>query len=239
MSHSTSQQQFIDEKVLEQGMEKQLLKWKNIIASGHSRVGWKIGFNDLADQRRMELPSPIVGFLTGDRAFLSGDTYTARKEAKVMLEAELAILIGKDVPGGASLEQAKSAIEAFAPALELVDVARAPHDIESILEDNIFHEAVIFGEASQEFLNLKTQDISARVMVNGEELRVGDPSRYPEDISEFVCVVANTLDKQGLRLQAGDWIISGSITKPVAVKAGDQIEVELEPLGSISAQITG
>lgn len=239
MSHSTTEQQFIDETIIEQGMQTQLLKWKSIIASGHSRIGWKIGFNNLADQRRMNLPSPIVGFLTGDRVSKSGDSFIARKDANIMLEAELAVLIGNDVPGDASLEQARSAIEAFAPAMELVDVARTAHDIASILEDNIFHEAVIFGESSRELLNLKTQEISARVLVNGEEVRIGEPSRYPEDISEFVCVVANTLAKQGQCLQAGDWIISGSITKPIAVQAGDEVKVELDPLGSITAQITG
>jgi len=231
------QQEFVEETILMQGMQVQLHKWQYLLESGHKRVGWKIGFNAIADQERMRLPSPIVGFLTNESVLDSGSTYQAKKTAKIMIEAEVAILIGKDVSASADKTQLAEAIEGFAPVIEIVDVARTSHDITSILEDNIFHEAVIFGEVSRDMPDLSAKDISAKVSVNSQVVQTGDPSRYPDDISEVVSVVADTLAKQGKCLQAGDWIISGSITKPIEVFAGDHIEVDLSPLGSLSLNI--
>ena len=237
MKGSTTQQDFVEETILIDGMQVQLHKWQCLLESGYKRVGWKIGFNAMADQERMRLPSPIVGFLTSDTVLDSGSTYKAKKNAKLMIEAEVAILIGKDVSAAANKPQLADAIEGFAPAIELVDLARTSHDMTSILEDNIFHEAVIIGELNRDMSDLTAKDISATVSVNSELVQKGDPSRYPDDITEVVSVVADTLAKQGQCLQAGDWIISGSITKPAEVFAGDHIEVALSPLGSLSLNI--
>ncbi|WP_126455672.1 2-keto-4-pentenoate hydratase [Sulfuriflexus mobilis] len=238
MTKSISEQELIEDDVLIQAMNLQLHKWKAMLASGQERVGWKIGFNTLADQERMHLSSPIIGFLTSKSLLENDGAYKAKAASKIMLEAEIAILIGQDVPAGADKAQLAAAIEGFAPAIEIVDVARTPHDITSILEDNLFHEAVILGPVSREHPGLAARDVDAKVFINQENVQSGDPSRYPEDITEIVSVVADTLARQGESLQAGDWIISGSITKPVAVQAGDQIEVSLLPLGTLSAEIT-
>lgn len=239
MSKSILEQDLIEDEILIQGMKTQLHKWKDMLASGHTRVGWKIGFNDLADQKRMRLPSPIVGFLTSESVLESGGVYKAKNTAKLMVEAEIAILIGKDVTAGANRSQVAAAIEGFAPAIEIVDVARTAHDITSILEDNLFHETVILGAVSREHSALVPGDIDAHILINQQIVQTGDPSRYPEDITEVVSVVADTLARQGECLHAGDWIISGSITKPVAVQAGDHIEISLLPLGTLSANIMG
>jgi len=237
MNSSTMQPDVVEDVILMQGMQVQLDKWQCLLESGQKREGWKIGFNAMADQERMKLPSPIVGFLTSESVLDSGSTYKGKKAAKIMIEAEVAILIGKDVPAAANKTQLADAIEGFAPAIEIVDVARTSHDITSILEDNIFHEAVIFGELNRDMPDLTAKDISATVSVNSELVQKGDSSRYPDDITDVVSVVADTLAKQGQCLQAGDWIISGSITKPAEVFAGDHIEVALSPLGSLSLNI--
>ena len=237
MKSSTMQQDFVEDVILMQGMQVQLDKWQCLLESGHKRVGWKIGFNALADQQRMKLAMPIVGFLTSESILDSGSTYKGKKHAKLMLEAEVGILIGKDVSASAGKAQLLAAIEGFAPAIEVVDVARSSHDITSILEDNIFHETFILGELIKDIAEFKVKDILGNVSVNNQVVQTADPSRYPDDISEVVSVVADTLAKQGKCLQAGDWIISGSITQPVEVFAGDQVEVALLPLGSLSLNI--
>lgn len=234
---STLQQDIIEETILMQGMQVQLSKWKSKLELGHKRVGWKIGFNTKDDQTRMKIESPVVGFLTSESVLDSGSTYKGNNSSKLMVEAEVAILIGQDVDADVSNELATKAIKGYAPAIEIVDFARTSHDMTSILEDNIFHETVIFGELSTKLSNFKARDISANVLVNGVNVRTGDPSRYPDDISEIVSCVANTLAKQKERLQAGDWIIAGSITQPVEVNSGDQVDVSLSPLGSLLVNI--
>ena len=237
MESSTIAQDFVEEAIIMQGMQVQLSKWERILESGHKRVGWKIGFNVAADQQRLRLPSPIVGFLTSESVLDSGNTYKGKEDAKLMVEAEVAILIGKNVSADADKSQLADAIEGYAPAIEIVDVARTSHDITSILEDNIFHETVIFGEVNKNLPELSAKDISAQVLVNNQVAKTGDHTRYPDDLCDVVSVVANTLAKQGECLQAGDWIISGSITQPFEVHGGDYVEVSMSPLGLLSLNI--
>jgi len=234
---STASQEYVDEAILIAGMQVQLQKWKSKLDAGHQRVGWKIGFNAVADQARMKLTCPIVGFLTSESVLESESIYTGKHTSKLMVEAEVAILIGEDITTHPTKEQAAAAIKGFAPAIEIVDFARVPHDMRSILEDNIFHEAVIIGELSTQLHELNAADISASVQVNSETIQTGDASRYPKDMSEVVVCVASTLAKQGEFLQAGDWIIAGSITRPVEVTKDDQVDVLLAPLGSLQVDI--
>lgn len=237
MTDSVLQQEYIDNEILNQGMVLQLDKWKTLIESGNNRVGWKIGFNDTSDQARMKIPSPIVGFLTSDRVMSNAGLYKVSTSAKLMVEAEIAILIAKDVLETDSKSQLEAAIEGFAPAVEIVDVARTTHDVLSILGDNIFHEAVIIGDLIKNKPNLSAKDVHASVTVNGKLVQTTEPSRYPEDLTDVVAVVSKTLRSQGEILKAGDWIISGSITKPYEVFAGDNIDVSLSPLGDLSLGI--
>lgn len=234
---STVQLDYVEEAILTGAMHVQLQKWKCKLDSGHKRVGWKIGFNALADQERMKLRSPIVGYLTSESVLESESIYTGTHTSKLMVEAEVAILIGEDVTTHVSKEQATAVIKGFAPAIEIVDFARVPHDMTSILEDNIFHEAVIIGDLNKNLSELKVTDIFANVLINGETIQSGDPSRYPKDMGEIISCVSDILSKQGEYLQAGDWIIAGSITIPVEVKMGDQVNVSLAPLGSLMVTI--
>lgn len=237
MTESVLQYEIIDEEILIQAMSVQLVKWKETVASGSKRVGWKLGFTPLADQQRMKLPYPIVGFLTSDSVLSSGDSYTAGAAAKVMLEAEVAILISRNVSANESAEQLKDAIEGFAPAIEIVDVTKSAHDITSILENNVFHERVIIGGLCKNYPDLLAAQVNASVTVNQQLVQTDDSSRYPDDFTEVVSVVANTLAKQGECLQADDWIICGSITVPVQVHPGDSVEVSLAPLGTLTTLI--
>ncbi|MDH5424121.1 MAG: fumarylacetoacetate hydrolase family protein [Gammaproteobacteria bacterium] len=237
MTDLAQKNDLINEEILHQAMSVQLQKWTDVLAGGAKRVGWKLGFTPLADQQRMKLSSPVVGFLTSETVINSGGAYKANDGAKVMLEAEVAILIGRDISSGENKEQLKSAIKGFAAAIEIVDAARTPHDITSILEGNVFHEAVLIGDLNCDHPDLLVQHIDATVHVNQQLVQSGDASRYPLDFSELVSVVADTLAKQNQCIVAGEWVICGSITIPVQVFPGDRVEVSLAPLGMLRVNI--
>jgi len=63
----------------------------------------------------------------------------------------------------------------------------------------------------------------------------------PEDIQtltgeliEIVQHTANVLGAFGEKLRAGEILITGSMTPPISVSAGDKIDLTLSPIGSIS-----
>src|SRR5262245_15926304 len=65
----------LDRRVV-RGMEVQLARWRAVLARGGVRVGWKIGVNEPALQRRLGLTGPVVGHLTLATTLVPGEAHS-------------------------------------------------------------------------------------------------------------------------------------------------------------------
>jgi 2-keto-4-pentenoate hydratase len=214
---------------VDRGMERLLATLRGAWAAGTPRIGWKIGINDPAVQKRLGLDAAIVGVLHADRVVGSGGTRTVRAGAKLAAEAEIAVTIGRDVDGNVSLDGARTAIVAVAPAIELVDYAQpTPADL---LGHNIFHDAVVFGAEHDPAIVVSLGSEWPILRRNGEVARLPEPSLATGDVATIVRHVAVTLARHSERLTAGERIICGSCVQPLPVAAGDSLEADFGPLG--------
>ena len=219
---------------IQTGMHRQLQTWRETVAAQHQRLGWKTGFTLPADQQRHKLPSAMVGFLTRERCYQSGDHYQAPANAVLLVEPEVALQMGADVPTGASAEQAVAAIASYTAALELVDTTRSvDNDMEEILAGNLFHEGVVLAQSHLPARDYRREQLSISLRINGREVRTLESARVPDDFSAIILAVANTLAAHGEQLQKNDWIITGAASKPAAVAVGDEIEVDMGVLGRL------
>lgn len=216
------------------GMARQLRTWSETIAQQDQRLGWKIGFNMAADQKRLGLPSAMMGFLSAGHRLYSGDRYQVPAGAQLLVEPEVALLIGNDLPAGTTAAEAEAAIAAYCAALELVDTTRSVNDdMEAILAGNLFHDSVVLAEEQLPAAAFRREELALSLRINDKEVRTLDQPRVPEAFSTLILTVANTLAAHGERLQKGDWIITGAAAKPVPVAAGDVITLDMGPLGEI------
>ena len=223
---------------IQRGMSQQLHTWRETMTKQDHRLGWKIGFNMQADQQRLSLPSAMVGYLSRQRTLLSGQHYQTSANAILLVEPEIAVQIHCDVPAGASIEQANSAIAAYTAALELIDTTRSVgDDIEAILGGNLFHESVVLAESRISPANYAREQLAFSLHLNGEEVRTLEQERVPQDFSTLIIDTANILAEHGEQLQAGDWIITGAAAKPVPVQAGDDISLDMQHLGQITLNL--
>ena len=224
--------------LIEAGMRRQLRSFHEALASGMTRLGWKIGINDPAAQQRLGLPSPIVGWLDGRRLIPVGEPYSPPEGAKPRVEAETAILLGADVPAHASLDAAREAIASVAPAIEFVNGAKPLAPLEELLAHDILHDAVMIGSGKplEAASGLVAAGLPA-VSLDGQPHRVGLPGRYPDDLAEIVVLVAGTLARYGESLNAGDWIIAGSYIDPFDIAPGSSVSADFGPLGRIDFSV--
>ena len=223
---------------IQRGMSRQIQTWRDVVASRDHRLGWKVGFNMVADQQRLKLPSAMVGYLTRERSLISGSQYKASPDSVLLVEPEVAILINNDVPAGVTTEQANAAIGAYAAALELVDTTRSvDNDIEEILGCNMFHESVLLAEQRLPPNKYARDQLSISLCINNSEVRSLEQQRVPQDFSTIIIDVANILAANGEQLKKGDWIITGAAAKPAPVTAGDEITLNMGLLGKISLRI--
>lgn len=213
-----------------QALGTQLDRWRGALDAGAQRVGWKIGLNIPEIQARLGLEEPVIGHLTSATQLEPDGSYAAGDAVALMAEPEVALELGQDVSADAGTEDAAEAIAGYAAGIELVDVGRPPTDLESIVAENVFHRAFALGA-----LRPGSPDgASVTVSVGGEQ-RAG--ATVAEDFPATVRLVARLLGSVGERLQAGDWIIAGSLTEQVPVVAGDDLSVDLGPLGGLSVSV--
>lgn len=199
------------------GMRALLARRDAELAAGARPVGWKVGFNLPAAWASLGIDAPVAGYLTEATVVAPGTEVSLAGWTQPMLEPEIAITVGED-----------GAVAALAPAIEVVDADLPFDDVEPILARNVFHRAVAFGPATE---RASLDGFACRVLHNGEPARAADST---EDPGETVARVAAFLDAHGAALRPGDRIIAGTLTPPLALAPGDEVEVDLAALGRVS-----
>jgi 2-keto-4-pentenoate hydratase len=218
-------------------LRRQQLRLQAALAGGMPRLGWKVCVNERGAQRRLGLSGPFAGFLDGARRISSGGVCATPAAGAV--EPEIAIRIGAAVGGGAALAEARRAIAALAPALEIVDYTRGAHSLEGVVESSSFHFGVVLGEPRPGASAPAIGADCPRLVQNGARAGKPDASLVPADLGEIVLLVAGSLARRGERLEAGDWILSGACTPPVRVAAGDEVSADFGALGTVAVRFEG
>jgi 2-keto-4-pentenoate hydratase len=218
-------------------MQAQLARWRATLAGGAARVGWKTGINAAAVQRALGIDDVVLGHLTSATTLPAGATHSLAGGTRVGMEAEVALHLGADLPGGASPEQARAAVAGLGAAIELVDIDRPFDDVEAIVASNVFHRAVSFGTASPPPHGPWLDDVTARIMHNGAQVEAIDTAAVAGDPIAIVRFVADTLSACGEQLRTGDRIIAGSLGRLVFVEPGDAVVADLGRLGNVTLHL--
>jgi 2-keto-4-pentenoate hydratase len=222
---------------IENGMRAQLEKLRAQREAGAKTLGWKVGFGASAALQRLNLSAPLVGFLLEGAQLPTGSTVPLSGWTKPVAEPEIAVLMGRDLGKHATRDEARAAVSAIAPAIELADLDRPPDDVSAILAGNIYQRRVILGAADHTRGGCDLTGIIATVRRNGDEIAsTTDPQALTGDYIDIVRHVASVLDAFGERLCAGHVIITGSITPPLFVERGEELVFDLTPVGTITAR---
>jgi 2-keto-4-pentenoate hydratase len=198
------------------------------------RLGWKAGVGTAAAMQRIGTSAPLVGFMTDATLLADGASCDITGWANPRLEAEVAVRLGADVPAGATAEQARDAIEAIAPAIELVDPGE-PDDVEAVLADNIWHRAVVLGAfAPAGDLDAARIDVATDGAADATAV---DPRALLGDLVDVVRGLADQLPLADDAIRAGDVIITGAVVPAYAVAPGQTWTVALSGGAATSVRI--
>jgi 2-keto-4-pentenoate hydratase len=205
-----------------------LERWRQDIASGASRIGWKIG-HDIPEVEAVVGRQPVIGCLTSRTLVENGGAWY-RRGADLRAETEFAVELGTRLGSGADLSAASASISGLCVAVEIVDLAYAPGDVDAIMRGNVFHRAVAFGPTRR---NRRSQLGPATLNLDGTIHHAREPMPDP---TRVVQTVAEILGQFGESLVAGDRILSGSF---VHEPLGDTrvATATIENLGPVSLSI--
>ncbi|MBZ5541037.1 MAG: hypothetical protein LAN61_11025 [Acidobacteriia bacterium] len=228
---------FLENPRISRGLAAQLQTWRARVRAGERPRGWKMAFDAPASLERLQTTAPLTGFLMDSAEVASGTTLSLADWTKAVAEAEVALHIGSDVPGGADRNTARAAISGVGPAIELVDIKGSMDDAEVLLARNIYQRNIIVGVQDRSRAGCVLEGLTGYTLRNGVEMaRVTGLESKTEEWIAMVRQVADTLAAFGEKLCAGQIILAGAIVPPMPVAPGEEWLYRLEPVGTLSVR---
>jgi 2-keto-4-pentenoate hydratase len=199
---------------------EQLEQRRKLLHDGARHIGWKIGAGiDEIDAVTGGIPA--LGYLTSATVFDHGARLESVSGRELRAETELLIQVART----GSHPRA-----AVGVAIEFVDVARPPCEMEAIVAGNVFHRAAVLGGARAGGLAAAA---CARLWIDGELREIAPVTT---DVAATIAHVAGLLAAAGERLRAGDVILAGSLTH-APVGFGSKVEAEIDGLGRVETAL--
>jgi 2-keto-4-pentenoate hydratase len=195
--------------------------------------GWKIGAG-APDATPFFAPMPRA-WMASSGAILSGPTYRYR-----VLEAEIAFLLGEDLPPRTApytREEVVAAIASCHPAIEelesgLIDPKAAAHL--SALADLQMHGGFIYGPACPDWKNIDFSTETVTLAIDGAVRVERTGSNTSGDLMRLLPYLANEGAARTGGLRAGQWITTGSWTGNTPALPDSQAEACFAHVGRVS-----
>jgi 2-oxo-hept-3-ene-1,7-dioate hydratase len=212
---------------------------------GHSVIGHKIGLTSRAMQRASGITEPDHGVLLDYMLRWSGERIQTSNYIVPRLETELAFRLKADLEGpNCSYLDVMSAIEWVVPALELIDARIEIMDRETghkrkvldTIADNAANGAIILGGNPVRPTDIDMSRVGATIHRNEVIEESGVAAAVLGHPAKGVAWLANKVARHGQKLQAGEIVLGGSFTAPIAASAGDSFYANYGELGVIALQ---
>lgn len=202
------------------------------VARGERRVGVKMGFTSRAKMQQMGIDDVIWGRLSSAMQIEEGSAISLARFVHPRVEPELAFVLKRPLAGDCSAVEALAAVEAIAPALEIIDSRYRDFKftLPDVIADNASSSGFVIGswcDPRSDFSNLGlTLSVDGRVIQFGSTAAIlGHPLRA-------LVAAARLSAAAGEPLQAGWVVMAGSATPAEWLKPGQYVSVEMEGLGS-------
>ena len=220
--------------------------WMNLkVAEGRTIRGRKIGLTSRAMQDAMKIGEPDYGTLLDDMFFADGSDIEAAQFTDPRVEVELAFVLKKKLEGErVSLVEVLNATDYVVPAIELIAARSFRVDPETgqtrgvldTISDNAASAGVVMGDRHVRPKDIDLRWVGALLVRNGVIEETGVAAGVLDHPGNGVAWLVEKFAEHDIALEPGQVILSGSLTRPVAVSAGDTIRADYGSLGDISCR---
>ena len=213
-------------------------------AQGRSVIGHKIGLTSRAMQIASQITEPDYGTLLDDMLYGPGDIPQDRFIAP-RVEVELAFVLKKPLQGEKiSVDDVLDATDYVTPAIEIIDSRIEQFDrhtkvmrkVFDTISDNAANGGIVLGGRQVKPRDLDLPWCGAILRQNGVVEETGLAAGVQGHPAIGVAWLAQKLAPWGEHLEAGEIVLAGSFTRPVAAKRGDRFEADYGALGAFSFQ---
>lgn len=213
-------------------------QFETLDASGEKPAGWKLGLGSEHAMRVAATTGALLGHLPTATRLESGAEIDVAGWQGTAIEPELAIYLGADVPADADRDAARAAISALGIAFEIVDISLPLDRVEDYVALNVFHRFYMLGEPVPARAGGDTEGIRLEVLRDGEPLAtIEDPEAAVGDLVDLTLHTARYLAAVDRALEAGQFIITGSLVPPIQSEPGERFDYRGGDLGELAVAL--
>jgi 2-keto-4-pentenoate hydratase len=209
-------------------------------------VGYKIALTTPQMRRFVGLQDSVAGCLHERQVVRAPATARAADYGRLLVEFEIALLLGADVRADGARhtpQQVADAVAAAMPAFELADDLGADYATLSsrgleLAADNAWNEGAVLGQPAEDWRAIDLASVRGVVRVNGKVVGEGRGADAMGSPLVALAWVANHLRSRGRWLRKGDVVITGSLVPSQFPRAGDILQFDADALGAVELTVT-
>jgi 2-oxo-hept-3-ene-1,7-dioate hydratase len=219
-------------------------------AAGRQVIGHKIGLTSRAMQISSQIDEPDYGTLLDHMLYTAqaGEVLEIPTQNFIAprVEVELAFVLKAPLAGpNVTVDDVLAATDYITPAIEIIDARIEQFDrhtkvmrkVYDTISDNAANAGIVIGAGDPAFRadprSTNRPWCGAILRQNSAVEETGLAAGVQGDPAIGIAWLANKLAPWGETLQAGEIVLAGSFTRPVAAKAGDLFEADYGPLGCL------
>jgi 2-keto-4-pentenoate hydratase len=214
----------------------QAINTRHWSSEGRRIVGRKIGLTAAAVQAQLGVDQPDFGVLFDDMAIANGGTLDAARLLQPKAEAEVALVLARDLDDPSATRQSvAAAVDHARAAIEIVDSRIADWKISfaDTVADNGSSAAFVLGDERRALDGLDLWSCGMVLEVNGRVASIGAGAACLGHPLEAAAWLARTLANAGEPLRAGDVVLTGALGPMVPIAAGDRVRATIGGLGAV------
>ena len=205
--------------------------------SGETMRGYKVGFTNIPVRDKMGLPDSTYGYLLDSMVLPNGGEFDTDELIGPKIECEICFKLKAPLSGkGLTVEDVLAATEAVSASFEVCDARikdwKCPYP--DFLADNGFSARIILGEKG--WVPVGEVDLLNEEVVltrDGKELARGLGKAAMGHPANAVSWLAGKLADRGRSLNAGDLVMTGTLTPILAIESPALYKAEFSTLGPV------
>ncbi len=210
------------------------------LSMGERLIGVKLGLTSEAKQRRMDVHTPIVGFLT-DAMVMDADSVKSRlgSWAQPRIEPEIAFVTACAIDKAVAREDVAAVVDSVCVAAEIIDSRYSKYRfaLADVIADNTSAAGIVTGPASRLADIGDLAGLACSVVVDGTVVHEAFGSAVLGDPLRAVVVLSEHLAARGEVLPTGSLILAGALTDAVPLVAGAGYRLVVEGLGEVRVDV--
>jgi 2-oxo-3-hexenedioate decarboxylase len=223
---------------VEEGYAIQAAAFQRRLARGETQVGVKMGFTSRAKMIQMGLNDMIWGRLSDAMLVEDGGGISLANYVHPRVEPEVAFLLGAPLNGAVSAAEAMLAVEAVAPAIEIIDsrYKNFKFSLADVIADNCSSSGFVLG--AWQNLGANLSNLGMILEVNGRPVQIGSSAAILGHPARSLAAAARLSSEAGEPLQAGWIVMAGGATAAEALAPGNSVRNVVQELGFTGFSVT-